>query len=859
LDTKWKKGKVICSFMVFAIGVTMLIVNLVPALGIFLALEGRVFQQQVDYQESWEFRNLISGRLEELLGVATGGKSWGNDETGVSPTTDYGCYEGSAEGFGGWLGRAFNEVTVTEDAVTEQSASESAPDDYWEAQEDWLRHQDEVYEAYVNQLIEMGMDADGEALDRYFNSYDYDNGYGYAYTYASGWTLDEYMAEMAHNKNIRYAIVYQDKLLYTNIEDYEGQTGEAWNGTDFYDVLSREAYNFTLWYNRQGDGKVQIVKDGLEVDVYGDGIYGDDSLWRVPGYANYTLGESAKDAVIFLAAAKEPQLYLVGDYSGYGLDQYGGRLYRMRQSVVVLNREFEKRCSYLIASAILIIFGVLLHKSKRVADQKIADILGKICLEIKIPLCLFIFLFLVGKSAGVLTAMVWKISNGGSYYCSWSGDIAYEIARMMKAGGYLAAFYWFFYLVFLDWKGNRQKQKKPLIRMLRTKDFKYPLQKRLVRRQRIAVIIEVIILMIAGIFLSVLCLLYGMTADYLGYESWEWVEWGYGWTLGGELYGLGMLVLIFVVIVLGVPAAFMAVDICMLRRNRKLAEDIGALSDQIQAVREGNLTEDLHMEGDTDLQEAARNLNEIQKGMETALREQMKSERMKVDLVTNVSHDIKTPLTSIVSYVELLRQEQDLPEHVKEFIQILGEKSERLRNIVQDVFEISKATSGQLPVKMEILDMGKLLRQTLADMNVQIAQSSFTMKFTIPETPMPVMADGQRLYRVFQNLLQNALRYSLEGSRIFLTLTEEAGQIVVRMKNTSSVELTDTKDFTERFVRGDESRTDGGSGLGLSIAKSFTQACGGSLVVETDADLFTVTVSFQKAESVVLAEEEELS
>ncbi len=216
-------------------------------------------------------------------------------------------------------------------------------------------------------------------------------------------------------------------------------------------------------------------------------------------------------------------------------------------------------------------------------------------------------------------------------------------------------------------------------------------------------------------------------------------------------------------------------------------------------------------------------------------------------------------MTSIVSYVELLRQEQDLPEHVKEFIQILGEKSERLRNIVQDVFEISKATSGQLPVKMEILDMGKLLRQTLADMNVQIAQSSFTMKFTIPETPMPVMADGQRLYRVFQNLLQNALRYSLEGSRIFLTLTEEAGQIVVRMKNTSSVELTDTKDFTERFVRGDESRTDGGSGLGLSIAKSFTQACGGSLVVETDADLFTVTVSFQKAESVVLAEEEELS
>ena len=152
--------------------------------------------------------------------------------------------------------------------------------------------------------------------------------------------------------------------------------------------------------------------------------------------------------------------------------------------------------------------------------------------------------------------------------------------------------------------------------------------------------------------------------------------------------------------------------------------------------------------------------------------------------------------------------------------------------------------------------MGKLLRQTLADMNGQIVQSSFTMKVVIPETPVPVLADGQRLYRVFQNLLQNALYYSLEGSRIFLTLTEEGGLVIVRMKNTSSVELTDSKDFTERFVRGDESRTDGGSGLGLSIAKSFTQACGGDLTVETDADLFTVTVSFRKAEAVPSVEEE---
>lgn len=291
-------------------------------------------------------------------------------------------------------------------------------------------------------------------------------------------------------------------------------------------------------------------------------------------------------------------------------------------------------------------------------------------------------------------------------------------------------------------------------------------------------------------------------------------------------------------------SGFTLITFLGLRKNHRLAADIGALNDRILAVREGSLTGELILSGDTDLQEAADNLNQIQKGMETALAEQVKSERMKVDLVTNVSHDIKTPLTSIISYTELLRQEEELPQHVKEYIQILGEKAERLRGIVQDVFEISKATSGQLPIQMETLDMGKLLRQTLADMNDQISQSALLMRTAIPETPVPVLADGQRLYRVFQNLLQNALRYSLEGSRVYLALTEEAGQTVVRIKNTSGVELADSKDFTERFVRGDESRTDGGSGLGLSIAKSFTEACGGSLTVETDADLFTVTVAF---------------
>ena len=181
-------------------------------------------------------------------------------------------------------------------------------------------------------------------------------------------------------------------------------------------------------------------------------------------------------------------------------------------------------------------------------------------------------------------------------------------------------------------------------------------------------------------------------------------------------------------------------------------------------------------------------------------------------------------------------------------MKILSTKSERLREIVQDVFEISRAASGQLPLKMERLDLGKLLRQTLADREDIIEENGFQLRVSLPEEEVMILADGQRMYRVFANLIENALKYSLEGSRIFLNLKKEDGRVNVRIQNTSKEELEAGKDFTERFVRGDESRTDGGSGLGLSIAKSFTEACGGGFRVETAGDSFTVTVEFPEEE-----------
>ena len=220
---------------------------------------------------------------------------------------------------------------------------------------------------------------------------------------------------------------------------------------------------------------------------------------------------------------------------------------------------------------------------------------------------------------------------------------------------------------------------------------------------------------------------------------------------------------------------------------------------------------------------------------------------MKVELISNVSHDLKTPLTSIISYAGLLSQEDGLPEHVRDYIRILNEKAGRLSTMVKDVFDVSKAASGSLPVKQERLDLGKLLRQTLADMAEEIGGSGLVLKTQLPEDPVPVLADGDRLYRVFQNLLLNALKYALPGSRVYLTLAGEGDSAVAVLKNISRDELPAGVDFTERFVRGDESRTDGGSGLGLSIARTFTEACGGTFRVETDADLFTASVTLPLA------------
>ena len=290
--------------------------------------------------------------------------------------------------------------------------------------------------------------------------------------------------------------------------------------------------------------------------------------------------------------------------------------------------------------------------------------------------------------------------------------------------------------------------------------------------------------------------------------------------------------------------ALIGLQVWLVRESRRSAAELDALLACIEAAGAGRLEGAPPLPPDSDFHGAAEQLSHMEEGLRTALAEQVRSERMKVELITNVSHDLKTPLTSIISYTELLQQEEGLPDHVQDYIRVLSDKSKRLQVMVRDVFEVSKAATGNLSVDIKPIDFAKLLRQTLADMGEAIEESGLALRPRLPESPVWIAADGDRLYRVFQNLIGNALKYSLEGSRIYLELTAADGQAAAVLRNTSREELPDGVDLTERFVRGDESRTDGGSGLGLSIARTFTEACGGTFSVQTQADLFTASVSF---------------
>ena len=226
----------------------------------------------------------------------------------------------------------------------------------------------------------------------------------------------------------------------------------------------------------------------------------------------------------------------------------------------------------------------------------------------------------------------------------------------------------------------------------------------------------------------------------------------------------------------------------------------------------------------------------------------MKSERFKAELITNVSHDLKTPLTSIINYVNLLKTTQQTDPTAQQYIEVLDRKSQRLKKLTEDLVEASKASTGVLSVNREKIGMGQLIDQALGEWEEKLAERNLTVVPSIPEGETWVYADGRHLWRVIDNLLSNCAKYAMEGTRVYLDLYRGKGQVQLSVKNISREPLNVPPErLMERFVRGDESRTTEGSGLGLSIARSLTELQGGEFRLTVDGDLFKAEVTLPRA------------
>ena len=797
MDTKWKKRKKIISFIMFFLGVSLSLGGFAEILRLKPA-SVRIWQLdrmlEDDYQESRRFREYVERRLEDFLLMAAGGDGlwgiWGYDD-GTYYGGGYDGYLYEDFGYGGW-----NLPTqAVEGDLLEAGQLEGIQSELGVCQEEM-----ESYPEFAEQRKPL---TDGQKQK----------------------LAQKYHESIKGDKNLLYTVSYDGKVLYGN-SDTLMEEGIPSVPEGIPSVP--EGYNFLLYFDGE---KARIYKDGEEIDVYGDGYYRDESDWYLPGYANFQADDTVKKASVCIAVAKDPVLYTEGAYGSGGARQYDNSLYWMNANQKDRRANIVRGFYGLSAGLVLLFLAFLWRKSLKEAAEGIAGFQAKIWLECKVFLLL---MFLCGL---YIQCRIFMLNSYGydlweewyqAYAYDYNMEAAVWFARDLAGSIPPLAWITLFWGIWLIWNDLRHHKKiwqcslmAKVYRTFSAKALTQPMTKTMSRRNGAVFAITIVygILMLGGMAVS----------EYSG--SW------------------GALTAVRILAVLG-TVLFLVFLYLAGAKNMKVARDVETLSDRITQIRNGDYGdvsgggEDKESTGGS-LESVMAQLEDIRHGMAMAVDEQMKSERMKVELIANVSHDIKTPLTSIISYVEILKQEEGLPDYVKDYIKILDEKSQRLHQMVQDVFAVSKAASGELPMQMEELDFGKLLWQTLADMEEQIMGSDVTFRTEIPDAPVMILADGQRMYRVFQNLFQNAIKYSLQGSRVYVTLEVEGQLAQASVKNTSRQEIDKSRDFAERFTRGDQSRTDGGSGLGLSIAQSFTEACGGEFSWETDADLFVVRVLFK--------------
>lgn len=280
----------------------------------------------------------------------------------------------------------------------------------------------------------------------------------------------------------------------------------------------------------------------------------------------------------------------------------------------------------------------------------------------------------------------------------------------------------------------------------------------------------------------------------------------------------------------------------------KIVVQFRQIFDGGERIAKGDYSHPIHTEKMMyELRTHAENLNNVQTGVAAAVEEKMKSERFRTELITNVSHDIKTPLTSIINYVDLIKKEPTESETMREYIEVLDRQSNRLKKLIEDLMEASKASTGNLPVNPEVCDATVVLTQIVGEFSERAEKNQLEMVVECPQPPVEIYVDGRHLWRIIDNLMGNICKYAQPGTRVYITLEKFHGMVIMTFRNISKDRLKMTgEELFGRFVRGDSSRNTEGHGLGLSIAKSLTELMHGNLAVQMDGDLFKVILSFEE-------------
>ena len=292
--------------------------------------------------------------------------------------------------------------------------------------------------------------------------------------------------------------------------------------------------------------------------------------------------------------------------------------------------------------------------------------------------------------------------------------------------------------------------------------------------------------------------------------------------------------------------ALMAVDVAAMIFAIRKADGLDLIMDGLKKISDGELQYKIKTDTLTGKQKVmAEYINNIGSGLDAAVENSLKKERMQTELITNVSHDLKTPLTSIINYVDLMKRENPTDPKIQEYLRILDEKSQRLKVLTEDVVEASKASTGNIKLEMNDIDFVEMVQQVIGEFEEKFKEKNLTMMVHFTDEPSIIYADGQRMWRVLENVFGNVVKYAMEGTRVYAEISNRNKKVTFSLKNISAQPLNISADeLTERFIRGDVARNTEGSGLGLSIAKSLTELQGGEFKLYLDGDLFKVMITF---------------